>query len=293
MRKTSLIMSIVSIFCACIGIICAKSTIVAFAANDQLSITTIIKMAYAGEGQIFFTESCDSTWVDTDNFNICEVVQELTSSEETEDLMLTDFKAMFSNTENQEMKVYEDIITGKTTVYAIHPRGSVMYEFNYCHPEEDIQYVLSEFYYMGFKYTVYLNGTNAQSCIAKTWSPQPGRVYDCRPDAINSEVDLNAFKKLLNEAFTEGSQIDFIPEGNGNIHGFVTRQDGRKEEYIFERFNQKPFEEEHHELIAEASTEFDDYCIILEDGVIRIESGKRSGYLDETNSWAIMEYFAK
>lgn len=304
MKKAAFSTSVISVICTCIAIfvcICANPTTVAAATDSATDINTIVDMVNGNDGRMFMTtfEAAEGT---TDDFRMSDVVNRLlkTSADGKSKMyipqeFIDDFQTTYCNTENQKMMVYEDIITGETTVFMKHPKGYATQKFDYCHGPEDIQFVLAEFNYQGFRYTIYINDVNAKACIAKTWDPQENsRVYDCTE--IESEILMDAVKKKLNQAFTEGTEIDFIQEPhNGYIHGFVNNN-GVREEYVFERYNQKPFGEQLPEIIVagiEGETKQDDYSLIVEDGAIRVESGKRSGWLDYTKSWFVQDFFAR
>ena len=303
MKKATINTSIISAICAffvCIlTCICVNPTTVATAAETIIDINTLVDMADANNGKLFGTDEYESAEVATD-FRISDVVDALlTTSADGKSKMyiplefINDFKQLFSNAENQKMMVYEDIITGETTVYMKHPKGCVVQEFSHCHCPEDINYPIAEFNYKGFSYTVYINDLNEEPCIAKKWNPEPNtNVYDCT--SFESEVEMEAMKKKLQQAFSTGTEIDFIQEAhNGTIHGFVNNN-GQKEEYLFKCYNKKPFGEELPEFIVSqeiiGETKQDGYLIIVEDGEIRIESGKRSGYLDHHNGWSVFDF---
>ncbi len=302
MKKTTYVMSFISLVCILICI--CVTPITASAEESTTELSTIVNIANANDGKLFWSNSCEPAQVEEYEFSVSDVINALLTTSidcDSNHKTTAEIRQNFCNTENQKMMVYEDIITGETTVFQQHKEGYATYKFDCCHSKEDIHYVLSEFNYQGFRYSIYVddvNDVNAKSHIAKTWDPQPNsRVYDCT--SIKSEVDMKALKSLLRQAFSEGTNIDFIQESNnGRIHGFVNNN-GQKEEFIFERYNQKPFGEELPEIIAwgiSGETKQDDYSIIVEDGVIRIESAKRSGYLDHNHvngGWKALENSAK
>lgn len=130
-----------------------------------------------------------------------------------------------------------------------------------------------EFNYLGFRYTVYT--INDKFYVSKLWDPEANtRVYETY--GWENDVEFNALKQKLRQAFTEGTDITFIDD-NGCIHAFVNNNG--KEEYIFNGWNEKPIGPD-VEFITMVKSLGDEYTIYVVDDTICLDSAKHAGYYD-------------
>lgn len=284
-------------FIAIMGITCLLTTFSAHAEENN-AISNIKQQAIANNGSLFIVGDSE----DVEVTNVSEVVKSLKEELLTSSIQVVnssktpvtdgtriEFTNQYAYCGPQTITIYEDVVTSEVRLmferpYSDTSTGYFVYVFDKLHPFEDAKEAYETYTtelrldYYGFTYVIYVK--DDQFRIAKKWNPmENSNVYECDTD------EADALITKLKGVFADGQDITVIEDKNsrpGKVHVFVNNK-GQNEEYIFPCFNERPVHY-YTEIIASIDILDDTYTIYVTDGIVSIDSAKRTASIDFSKS---------
>lgn len=198
-------------------------------------------------------------------------------------MMKNELVNRFAYEGTQEIIVYEDICTSESKIIFERPSDGklkyLIYEFDSvrdCTAElESPRYLVVEFFYKGFRFTISESEKENKYVLTKKWYPDAfTNIYHV------SEADSVTINKLK-ESFKGKEDVIFIKENGDNapVHAFLSngKQD---EEFVFHNLSPDSTgnSESENDIIASIDTVDDNFTIYAENNKIYIKSAKLSAY---------------